>query len=248
MPGLPHSTGRPESRIIPQSICYLSYLHLSHSQLFRAGMGIEDCKSHILLSVTILSLQYKLVKQIQKHDPITCACVCTCMHPCMCMFIFLVRAEGGSCVKSGSANGATSHLSNCHQSTGEQKTPEASKKLWALKEKPCIWKAPKWWAPWQSRCEGEMATGGLLQRQELPSPQQECHPDPQVKSNSETHVRFCVPGIFNKPPYSFVEGPLLWGPTVLWSAKEQSEGHHIHGCWAPPAAVEFLQGWRLPSG
>lgn len=45
--GCPTAVARPVSTIITQGICWLSYLHLSSSDLFKAGAGTEDHQSHV---------------------------------------------------------------------------------------------------------------------------------------------------------------------------------------------------------
>lgn len=59
----------------------------------RQGLGQKITKVTYVLSITILGLQSNLVKQIQKHDPITCACVCACM--CVPMSVLGWREKEG---------------------------------------------------------------------------------------------------------------------------------------------------------
>lgn len=102
--GCPTAVGKPASIIITQGICWVNHLHLSSSDLLRQGLEQKITRVTYVLSITILGLQSNLVKQIKKHDQITCACVCTCMCLCVCSWL---EREGGSCAKSRSTNATT---------------------------------------------------------------------------------------------------------------------------------------------
>lgn len=87
-----------------------------------------------------------------------------------------------------------------------------------------------------------MVIRGILQRQALPTLQQGCHPDPQIKLNSESHAGFCagesaVSHLSPSSRASFSEVP----PHILIMEAGESETPHTGiQILALPVAPEFL--------
>lgn len=113
------------------------------------------------------------------------------MHVCLCVCSWLER-EGGSRAKYRSDNIATKISSSSEAiRTQESGRFEGLIKNWETQRKRSECGKNEMKGVGQTiRWEREVIVRGSLQRQELPTLQQGCHPDPQIKLNAECHTGF----------------------------------------------------------